>query len=665
MSAPQREIGTLIVVVLKAHIGKQDPYCLVTVNGEKRRTKAIKRGGQHPEWDEEIRFTLYEDTNDTSKRIVNESGSPPPPPPKDNKKPRKIQGGNTMKIACYADDPREPDLIGETDVDLTEVLTKGETDEWFDLTNKDKFAGKVYLELTFWSNEPPPEKKVTPKPSKGNKQYAGPGSFIAAGELPGPPRATGSLSRIDHSRQYSDIPSSLRASNSFASLDLYVPPYEQRHRATTVDQIAQEFSEFGISSQRQMESFPNGTRPPPHVNTGSMIGHSQASTPVVGFAEDLSVQSSFLSSPQGSGMVSVHSSSGYRQPYETHVPAPHPPPPSRGPRHSVPTSSGFIPLPSSGFSLFPSQQLDTTYAPLPTTSTYNTTLPQTPFVPPQQSSPLNTSSYTAQSLSTSFQGGPLSYQTSYQYHQPPSSVSPQSYIGSQPQSTASPQQYPNYPPASSPSHDHDSGNSQITSQPVSSATSVSSRPLPPEPQVLFSSSTSRVSHPLPVPPTPPNPPPASYSQVTSSPYPQASAYPPQQLFPPNTAYASVPPPPPLPASAHFIPEQQQYITPSTLHVGVPPPPPPPPPPQGAIPRRRASLPQPPVTYQQPIPPPPPPSDMVLHTQNQTYHSNSIPQSHFPPPPPPPPPPLPHHTEQTHWISLNNSVPVQDSYQGYS
>ena len=35
-----------------------------------------------------------------------------------------------MKIACYADDPREPDLIGETEVDLTEVLTKGETDGW-------------------------------------------------------------------------------------------------------------------------------------------------------------------------------------------------------------------------------------------------------------------------------------------------------------------------------------------------------------------------------------------------------------------------------------------------------------------------------------------------------------------------------------------------------
>jgi neural Wiskott-Aldrich syndrome protein len=77
-----------------------------------------------------------------------------------------------MKIQCFADDPREPDLIGETMVDLTEVLTKGETDgkclmnkslslltrlrtEWFTLMNKDKYCGEVYLELTFWSNVRP------------------------------------------------------------------------------------------------------------------------------------------------------------------------------------------------------------------------------------------------------------------------------------------------------------------------------------------------------------------------------------------------------------------------------------------------------------------------------------------------------------------------------
>lgn len=33
-----------------------------------------------------------------------------------------------MKVAAYADDAREPDLIGEGLVDLTEVITKGESD---------------------------------------------------------------------------------------------------------------------------------------------------------------------------------------------------------------------------------------------------------------------------------------------------------------------------------------------------------------------------------------------------------------------------------------------------------------------------------------------------------------------------------------------------------
>ena len=96
-------------------------------NGEKRRTKAIKRGGQHPEWDEEIRFELYEDTGDDLPQVP--GAEPPPPPPKSNGKgPPKVKGGNYMALACYAEDIREPDLIGETKVDLTEVLTKGETD---------------------------------------------------------------------------------------------------------------------------------------------------------------------------------------------------------------------------------------------------------------------------------------------------------------------------------------------------------------------------------------------------------------------------------------------------------------------------------------------------------------------------------------------------------
>jgi hypothetical protein len=55
-----------------------------------------------------------------------------------------------MSIACYADDPKEPELIGEGTVDLTEVFTKGETD------------GVLYSQLTkdtspifFWQNGSP------------------------------------------------------------------------------------------------------------------------------------------------------------------------------------------------------------------------------------------------------------------------------------------------------------------------------------------------------------------------------------------------------------------------------------------------------------------------------------------------------------------------------
>jgi hypothetical protein len=111
----------------KRHIGKQDPYCVVEFNGRKVSTKVIKRGGQHPEWDEEIRFTLYEADDDAANASSNGS-IPPPPPKKPSRDPLNVQGGKHLKLACYAQDVKEPDLIGETRVDLTEVLTKGETD---------------------------------------------------------------------------------------------------------------------------------------------------------------------------------------------------------------------------------------------------------------------------------------------------------------------------------------------------------------------------------------------------------------------------------------------------------------------------------------------------------------------------------------------------------
>ncbi|KAJ7742476.1 hypothetical protein DFH07DRAFT_42699 [Mycena maculata] len=86
----------------KKSIGKQHPYCSITFNGEKQFTRIINKGGAHPEWDEERRFTLYEDnagvTSDGQKNTPKE---------------------RLLKLSCYASDPT---------VDLTEVLTKGEHD---------------------------------------------------------------------------------------------------------------------------------------------------------------------------------------------------------------------------------------------------------------------------------------------------------------------------------------------------------------------------------------------------------------------------------------------------------------------------------------------------------------------------------------------------------
>ncbi|KAF7352947.1 Ingression protein fic1 [Mycena venus] len=295
MSSTPREIGTLIVVILKANhlpnkrnIGKQDPYCLVAFNGEKQRTKVVKKGGQHPEWDEELRFKLYEDD---AAMANGPDGAPPPPPPKDGKK--NIKGGIIMKLSCFADDPREPSLIGQADVDLTEVLTKGETDEWFTLMNKDKFAGKVYLELTFWSNEPPPEKKVVPVVPKGNHEYGGQGSFVSSDDprtAPGfgyPSSRVVSTSDVyAHSRRQSDSgQSTLRSSNSLAQLDLYRPPYEQpeqhqRGRVASFSTLTNDFGELGLGDAgRRRESLPPVQSSILHGRPPSSIGIHRATYP--------------------------------------------------------------------------------------------------------------------------------------------------------------------------------------------------------------------------------------------------------------------------------------------------------------------------------------------------------------------------------------------------
>ena len=70
----------------------------------------------------------------------------------ETQKKSKSKTSKSLRVACYADDAKEPEFIGEGMVDLTDTLKSGEFDEWVTIKAKDRYAGEVYLELTFYSS---------------------------------------------------------------------------------------------------------------------------------------------------------------------------------------------------------------------------------------------------------------------------------------------------------------------------------------------------------------------------------------------------------------------------------------------------------------------------------------------------------------------------------
>ncbi|KAI0721888.1 hypothetical protein C8T65DRAFT_629555 [Cerioporus squamosus] len=699
-----RHIGTLIVVILKArnlpnkrHIGKQDPYCQVFFNGEKRRTKAIKRGGQHPEWDEEIRFELYEDLDE----LPHVPGAdPPPPPPKSNSKgPPKVRGGKFLALACYADDPREPDLIGETKVDLTEVLTKGETDEWFTIMHKEKYCGEVYLELTFWLDEPPPTKKTTPKPTNG--QYGGRGTFVPIGDsasssLTDLTRVGSTGSRDEIRRE--NLPPSLRSSNS--RLDIYVAPYETtRSHNSSVDGMLNDFAELRVDQGNRRQSMPaqGGSylprptsamaAPPEQPSYSQHSLHQSTYSDDGGYPYDYNT----TQPPQPYHHESAPLPDPYQPPYEQAVtPAPSNFHGHGRPRYSMPPmSSGFMPLPQpSGFvPLSSNPPQPSGFAPQPTAtpapgayggavipsrlpSSSFSTLPPPPVAPSSFNTqgPPPSSSYPQLAHSPSHYYPPPQNQppsTSFPQHAAPPSSSPypstpptSSYPSNPPPTSSFPQQPPPPPPTSAPptaqqSYPHSPSTPAIPhahSAPPEQPPYPSSRPLPtPGQSTSQYPQHARRQSSLPVPPGPPPPGAQGFYAGTQN----------APSFPTAMPYQSIPPPP--------LPQQQQPPPQSSFSNGqltIPGPPPPLPAsssssssllqPAQPPPKRRPSLPPPPVTYQQQqsafqaLPPPPPPPSLPSHLQYEppTSSFTPAPQGHayYPGPPPRPPqflPPVPH------------------------
>ena len=105
------------------------------------------RGGQRPEWDSEVRFTVLKGNGPGGK----------------NRK---------LEVACYCQEPKTEDLLGRATVDISDTLKTGEFDgvcctfptgflllnqfwiDWVSLDVDGVVRGDIYLEMTYYANAP-------------------------------------------------------------------------------------------------------------------------------------------------------------------------------------------------------------------------------------------------------------------------------------------------------------------------------------------------------------------------------------------------------------------------------------------------------------------------------------------------------------------------------
>ncbi|RDB25518.1 hypothetical protein Hypma_006472 [Hypsizygus marmoreus] len=139
----EAELGTLIVVILKARnlndrhsFYKQDVFAQASLNGATKRTRVDVKGGQHPIWDEELRFPVARQATDNSRKL---------------------------EVACFSKEARSQEILGK--VDITETLRTGEFDDWVSLSVDGVVRGDIYLEMTYYANAPAPVSSLAVPPS--------------------------------------------------------------------------------------------------------------------------------------------------------------------------------------------------------------------------------------------------------------------------------------------------------------------------------------------------------------------------------------------------------------------------------------------------------------------------------------------------------------------
>lgn len=119
--------GTFVLKPIEANlthntdlIGRMNPYCTFTLNGNRLRGQVCKKGGKHPHWDDAI--TIPTINTAESKMIVE---------------------------LMDKDRITHDDSIGSFVLDLTEVQASGHLNKWYPLYYKNRHAGDILMDCIY------------------------------------------------------------------------------------------------------------------------------------------------------------------------------------------------------------------------------------------------------------------------------------------------------------------------------------------------------------------------------------------------------------------------------------------------------------------------------------------------------------------------------------
>lgn len=123
----------LVIVAIRAQnlpnrcrFDKQSPYVVARIQDQLQRTRVVPRGGQTPRFDQELWFSL------------------------DNVE------STTVNLMIYHQQKKSSELVCQADIDFSKALrrsTQEGYDSWFPLQYKNRPAGRIFLEMTYYPSQ--------------------------------------------------------------------------------------------------------------------------------------------------------------------------------------------------------------------------------------------------------------------------------------------------------------------------------------------------------------------------------------------------------------------------------------------------------------------------------------------------------------------------------